>query len=76
MITQFCICIILILILIYLTYKKQNKFNKECFSSNSEYSTSKKSSNNSILPDINKLFVISLDTDTGAKKWKSMQKIP
>lgn len=79
MIIPFCVCIILILILIYLTYKKQNKFNKECFSSNTEYSTSKKSSNNfsiknnSILPDINKLFVISLDTDTGAKKWKSMQ---
>tara|TARA_B110000858_G_C17730087_1_gene439627 strand:+ start:199 stop:1050 length:852 start_codon:yes stop_codon:yes gene_type:complete len=76
MITPFCICVILILILIYLTYKKKNKFNTEYFTpiSHSLSKTAVSTINNSILPDISKFYVISLDTDTGVKKWTSMKK--
>jgi len=74
MIIPFCTCIVLISILIYILCKKRNKFNTEYFTPTDVSATDMSLTNKSILPDISKFYVISLDTDTGGKKWDSMKK--
>ena len=74
MIIPFTISIILISVLICFLCNKQKKFNKEYFDVSMSNSESSIINKKNILPKIDKLYVISLETDTGIKKWKSMKK--